>query len=138
MRSIRIRCVGMGGGMVDAAGLKPAARKGVRVRVPSCALDFLLLRSIMSKYKTNGFPVRAKLHELDGEKKSLRDWCLQFDRNYETVWHRMRRGIPLKEALETEMFPGGFARLSVEERKEMSKRVREAKLVKETSIKEER
>lgn len=43
----------------------------------------------------------AALHEIDGETHTLIDWCELKGINYNTVITRLRRGIPLDEALDT-------------------------------------
>lgn len=41
------------------------------------------------------------MHTMDGETKSVADWCRQYGRNYHTTYLRVRRGWSIYDALFT-------------------------------------
>lgn len=62
----------------------------------------------------------AKLREINGVKKTLTDWCVEYGINRGTVSDRLHRGIPLLEAL-TMPVDDRYARKHTRTREEMWK-----------------
>jgi len=51
-------------------------------------------------------PVHRRLIEIDGERKTLTDWCRQHGVSYSTVFYRLLKGMSPLEALVTPSFQG--------------------------------
>ncbi len=57
--------------------------------------------------KNGTFSAKGKMYELDGETKTLGDWCRAYGQKYATVWTRMQSGMSLKDALTGKAGKGG-------------------------------
>lgn len=61
----------------------------------------------MQKISDVRYTAKGQEFEINGVKKSLREWAEEYGLKYQTLWQRLKFGYSLKEALNAEVKHGG-------------------------------